>query len=916
MPPQVIQVCGDPTVDWMMVESPADPGRGPFFWMADPAAPQAGLSSQAGGAALLTAYLQQIIPGASLHGVVLDPALLLQPNAPVTRAWTMWQSQGHPFSSYRIKTWLSSFLDPGGPPSLQPTPNPTLLVIEDSNLGFRTNVQAWPTCLKDVSAPPPDNIIVKLAVLSSDAQPVLTHIVDRGLASRTTILISISDIRALPIRISDSLSWERTMDQVVAAVRSARCPFLNGDGHLAFPRVIVTIGTAGVVIVSRDGATLIFDRSGQEGDFQSRHAGEMMGYNTALLGPLAACCLSSAPDWPEAARHGLALARLLHVWGYEVENGSLRFPSAKLAAAFLSGVDALLTTAEREIKKSEKAKTLHSCWNLGIFTRTTEPQSSQWTILEESLRVGLSPLPSRTLQLDAIHQLAARITVSGPVAALPDVPVESIGKWKSADRHEIEGVRSVKNAVREYKNNPAPKPLAVAVFGPPGSGKSFAVKEVANDLGIGEADTLTFNLSQFESPSELAASFQQIQDLRLQGRVPLVFWDEFDSPCQGVPLGWLRYFLAPIQDGQFLDRGRLHPTGGGIYVFAGGTSSTFREFAAASSNAERTAKKPDFISRLRASIDVRGPNGDPYLSEDDLHVIRRSFLLHSLLKRYHPHLESGDGFQLGHGVLNAFLHTVRYRHGARSMETVIATCGLKGKRVFHQSSLPPAPILDMHVDSADFLSLAESPGHGREGGILRVGITGHIHLDPDGMPALAAGIGEAIAMIRQEFPGRRLTVFSPLAIGADRLVARAILETPGAGLIVVLPMPAEEYLNDFGPSDDHRIDYAGAEARQEFRHWLAAKTLETVLIPPAATRDESYENAGLYIARHCDVMVAVWDGQEPQGRGGTAQIVRHALSLPRTVFHVWAGNHKPDPAKRTSVGHLQGSVRRLDAPLP
>ena len=34
-----------------------------------------------------------------------------------------------------------------------------------------------------------------------------------------------------------------------------------------------------------------------------------------------------------------------------------------------------------------------------------------------------------------------------------------------------------------------------------------------------------------------------MRDEALRGKIPLVFWDEFDSSLEGMPLGWLRYFL-------------------------------------------------------------------------------------------------------------------------------------------------------------------------------------------------------------------------------------------------------------------------------------------------------------------------------------------------------------------------------------
>lgn len=77
------------------------------------------------------------------------------------------------------------------------------------------------------------------------------------------------------------------------------------------------------------------------------------------------------------------------------------------------------------------------------------------------------------------------------------------------------------------------------------------------------------------------------------------------------------------------------------------------------------------------------------------------------------------------------------------------------------------------------------------------------------------------------FPKRYLTVFSPLALGADRLIVRKLLERKGSRLIAALPVPEEDYVDDFGSTDLHREDYEGAEARQEFRHWLSRRAIET-----------------------------------------------------------------------------------------
>jgi len=116
--------------------------------------------------------------------------------------------------------------------------------------------------------------------------------------------------------------------------------------------------------------------------------------------------------------------------------------------------------------------------------------------------------------------------------------------------------------------------------------------------------------------------------------------------------------------------------------------------------------------------------------------------------------------------------------------------------------------------------------------------------------------------------------------------------------LAALPMPPEEYIDDFD----------SPEARQEFNYLLSHRTIETIVMPPSATRDESYEKVGYYVARHCDVMIAVYDGQPSQGRGGTADIVDEVKRLGRPLCHVWAGKYKSDTAKKRTEVSDQGKV--------
>jgi hypothetical protein len=176
---------------------------------------------------------------------------------------------------------------------------------------------------------------------------------------------------------------------------------------------------------------------------------------------------------------------------------------------------------------------------------------------------------------------------------------------------------------------------------------------------------------------------------------------------------------------------------------------------------------------------------------------------------------------------------------------------------------------------------ARSGGSGSDGVPYRlwIGVTGHRQIaDVEGVTAAVHDVLRRVAARMPRAPRTpvRLGVISPLAEGADRLVARAVLENHDAVLEAPLPLPVDDYLRDFGT----------AGSREEFGALLgrAGNVLEMF---PTDSREQAYKQVGEYVVDRCDVLIAVWDREHARGFGGTEDTYRYATGQGRRAVAVY-----------------------------
>jgi hypothetical protein len=600
------------------------------------------------------------------------------------------------------------------------------VVIDDAALGFRSNDQLWKHLFTQDRISRTKWFVVKMSdpvtqdLLWNQLQNLQKGSDKNDSRSREKLILVLSarDLRRQQVMISQGRSWEQTVIDVLTEldVNPIFCE-VRKCAHL-----IIKFDMEGALLISNPGgkdqrSILFFDPGHLEGEWKSNYQGSMLGLQACFTAGIVHHLDLGNPDSSDSIERGIAAGlsamRKLFTHGHGtkpnlVEKG---FPHAVVAASIAN-------------------TSLHTSFSRMEISKSCMTPEAKWSILQ-----GTHP-PERSRPL---YGIARRVAVYGQ-RAITGMPYAQFGFLLTADRNEIEGLKAIEKSIYEYaEDHNTDRPLSLAVFGPPGSGKSFGIKQIAKAVNkdTGKNNILEFNLSQFDitKPEGLIGAFHLIRDKVLQGVVPFVFWDEFDS--QG--LAWLQYLLAPMQDGYFMENQVNHPLGKCVFIFAGGTSYTFEGFVPPERSKSaldnfKVKKGPDFVSRLRGYLNVLGPNrrqtfdpdegdcGEYFVDDkDQCFPLRRAMLIRGMLK-----LKSNEKLTIDDGLLSALLKIDKYKHGARSLETIISLTRTGQSKNMSRSHLPPPEQLGLHIDTRSFMSFIDQDSEFQRNAVI---LAPYIHED-------------------------------------------------------------------------------------------------------------------------------------------------------------------------------------------
>ncbi|NRG17908.1 AAA family ATPase [Rhizobiales bacterium] len=580
---------------------------------------------------------------------------------------------------------------------------------------------------------------------------------------RKIFIIDAQDLRRAGLPITRSLSWGRPIKDIVQHIENKKIKYLPNYFIITFDydaSALFHLDNSGDNITVKE-VSLLFSVNRSEGEFQAGFEGSMPGAQSIFTSALTASIYqilqenqSLKLDSEEAEfllTYSLIAKQRVLKCGFSPVNTKNMFEAISQEndiksqftnLTFHESVFALPAQKNTNNEKKEEERLADS-----IMPPDKQPdvfdnpyvrgygENKRSQLRKDQERYGLTFLkfkknwlqdPEKELfdVLSADFENADKAYIdyvrSGKIKD-SSLPLCNIGKIKTISRKEIESLRAIRRLIKSYvaDGRRGPTPIGLAVFGPPGAGKGFTVKSVFATFQ-GRAKELTTdssiecNLAGLSNPEDITPFFHQARDFGLRGKVPVLFFDEFDCSVGNEKLFWLKRFLAPLQDGAFSSGHMTHPIGKSIFIFAGGTTHSFEKFKEAAESDPAT-KGTDFLSRLQAHIDVQGlaPPEEEHFKNWELFkkpearkfAMKRAIVLRDLLYLRAKHLFSGeeqDGkANIDENVAAAFIHEQGYVHGVRSMEAVIRMSALDDTDRFSAECLPTAQQLKMHV-SEDF----------------------------------------------------------------------------------------------------------------------------------------------------------------------------------------------------------------------
>lgn len=151
---------------------------------------------------------------------------------------------------------------------------------------------------------------------------------------------------------------------------------------------------------------------------------------------------------------------------------------------------------------------------------------------------------------------------------------------------------------------------------------------------------------------------------------------------------------------------------------------------------------------------------------------------------------------------------------------------------------------------------------------------------------------------------KELEAITAMASGSDTIFAEEALKL-GIPVKAIFPFSETEYEKDFSPEEWQRVQTVIANEKCEL------KIVNQLTDFSDEAKKDAYFAIGVLLVDKADIVLAVWDGLPPGGKGGTADMVRYAKEKGKEL-HVIKGLRKEIDGELPVKDELQSDFETVD----
>jgi hypothetical protein len=237
--------------------------------------------------------------------------------------------------------------------------------------------------------------------------------------------------------------------------------------------------------------------------------------------------------------------------------------------------------------------------------------------------------------------------------------------YATLDEHHRREIGLLLELLRAYvKDSTRKRPFNVLMRAAPGSGKSRFVKQLAAKLKDERVEAVTFNMATMTSLDDMAQPVDELRNLKVNDRFPILFLDEFDSdPARYASL------LPLLWDGELQIGHRDLKLGKVVIVLAGSSADIPKAMSPAEEmglepetgeGTVRRGKLVDLLSRINGPV-IEIPDLDLKSNDRDRRVDKVCIAVSLIRSRF------GNDLSAMPRCLLRFVAETSFRYGVRSI---------------------------------------------------------------------------------------------------------------------------------------------------------------------------------------------------------------------------------------------------------